>query len=93
MNIEEEVESKAERDKQLEEENKETAKKASRSGKVFCLVIVFLLIYGRMLLSTFSAGSGFERKTSANITDTIIVDEIDGRYFEESILKEAKEIL
>ena len=86
-------ESKAEQEKQLEKESKETANKASRSGKVFCLILVFLLIYGRMLLSTFSADSGFSRKTSANITDTTIVGEIDGRYFEKSILKEAKEIL
>ena len=88
-----EEESKAELDKQLEKENKEKANKASRSGKVFCLIIVFLLIYGRMLLSTFSADSGFTRKKSANITDTTIVGEIDGRYFEEKILNEAKEIL
>ena len=68
-------------------------REASRSAKIFCLILVFILIYGRMIFSTFSVDSGFSQKTSANITDTIIYGQINGTYFDKQILLEAKDLV
>ena len=44
-------------------------------------MLVFMLIYGRMIFSSFSEESGFYQKESYNITSTTISGDIDGEYF------------
>lgn len=68
-------------------------KEASSSAKVFCLIAIFVLIYGRMIFSTFSIDSGFTQKISANITDVTIYGGITGKYFDKKVLKEAKDVV
>ena len=36
------------------EDKKQEANTANRFAKVFCLIMVFMLIYGRMIMSTLS---------------------------------------
>ena len=73
-------------------EEDKRADQASRSAKVFCLVLLFAVIYGKMLLSTVGANSGFNQLKSANITNVTIYGDLDIGYFEKNIAQEAREI-
>ena len=63
----------------MEEEVKE---RASRSAKLFFLIMFFMFIYAKMLYSAVSSGSGFSVKKSVNITDVTVYGQIDGKYFQ-----------
>ena len=82
-----------EQERQRKADLAERKSRASRSAKIFCLILVFIVIYGRMIFTTFSVDSGFTQKTSANVTDTTLYGRIDGKYFNKKILKEVKEVV
>ena len=76
-----------------DEEIDDRKSQAGRSAKIFCMILLFVLIYGRMIFSSFNEDSGFSQKTSANMTDITIYGQIDGKYFNDHVLKEAKEMV
>ena len=64
-----------------------------RKGKIFCLVMLFMLIYGRMIYTTVQPDSGFAQKTSVNITESYILGDITGRSFNQTILDDSHAVL
>ena len=75
------------------EEVDDRKSQAGRSAKIFCMILLFVVIYGRMIFSTLSVDSGFTQKISANMTDVSIYGEVDGKYFNDHILPDAKKLV
>ena len=55
-----------------EDRDKKELNSANKYAKILCVCLLFVLVYGRMIYSTFSESSGFNRKNSVLITNTTI---------------------
>lgn len=67
--------------------------RAGYSAKLVCIFLLFVVIYGRMILSTLGEDSGFSRKKSASIANVTITGEVDGQFFDKEILPDLKEVM
>ena len=73
-------------------EDNDLNQEAGKSARIFCLMVIFALIYGKMLMSTIGSHSGFTQLKSSNITNVTIFGDIDGEFFEKEIIAEAREL-